>query len=103
MDGDPFDQARQVLSTAVGTAETELRERLGNERYETYAERLDSLEVANVASAHYQAEVTRQQGTYIKRKAEFWEALTKAVEPVPNLVGVGIVALAAVMILKGNR
>ena len=90
---DAFDEARRALDTAIGSAETELRQRLGNAGYEDFKRRNDALceyqlescrasvklAEAQVVAAEIAGEIAVRQVDYVMARAWFWRAISFAI------------------------
>lgn len=83
---DPIEQAMTAINTAIGTDETVLRQRWGNDRYEAWEKRRDAVEAhdlarsaATVIAAAANAETAKAQSRYVTLKGTFWGMLSFAV------------------------
>lgn len=75
MGQDPIDAASAALQTAIGSNETELRARLGNEGYEAYMKRFNALEDLRIIDSGHHAEQTKAWTGVTNAKAAFWRSL----------------------------
>lgn len=80
---DPMQELANAMATTVGSQELALRMKLGNDDYDAWKRRSDSMEEAAVRGATWDsslkmhnAEIQRQQAQFISAKAAFWRTVT---------------------------
>lgn len=81
---DPLEAAAAALQTTVGSDETALRAKLGNEGYERWKREHDELTRSQLDHHHATVSTSWGQASYVQAKARFWDMLSIAV-----IAGVG--------------
>lgn len=84
---DPIDEASRALPTAVGSDESTLRTRMGNEGYEAYMRRFNALEDLRVIDSQHHSDQTKGWVAVAAAKASFWRSMSGAVT-VAGLLGI---------------
>ena len=78
-DPDPLADASAYLATAIGSDETTLRARLGNDGYEQYRSDERRLTEIRIRQAEESTEQIRMSTRFIEARAAFWWAMAVAV------------------------
>ena len=88
MNEDAVARAGEALRTVIGSQETELRERLGDDGYSRFMQRSNALEDLAILDKSHHAEHSKQSAAFLAAKAGYWRSLSAAV-PVVVLLGAG--------------